>query len=79
MEFTNNRAGLRKRAGLTQHRLAKITGIPSATISLWENEEVDIDTKLVERIAVAIGEEMNRAPAISAPEDIIRALSPARS
>lgn len=71
----NNRALLRKRAGLTQHRLSKITGIPSATISLWENSQVELEAKAVERIARAIAAELERAPVISLPEDIARVLN----
>jgi transcriptional regulator with XRE-family HTH domain len=77
MKTRSSRAVLRKRAGLTQHRLSKITGIPSATISLRENDELDLGAKEVERIARAIAEEMNHAPAISTPEDLVRVLAPA--
>lgn len=72
---SNNRAFLRKRAGLTQYRLSKITGIPSATISLWENGQVELEAKAVERIARAIATEMERTPVISLPEDIARVLN----
>ena len=34
---TNGRASIRKRAGLTQHRLAKLAGICASTISLGES------------------------------------------
>ena len=72
-----NRALLRKRAGLTQHRLSKITGIPSATISLWENHQVELCEKKVERIARVIADELNRAPAICTSDELTRVLAPA--
>lgn len=74
----SEKAQLRKRAGLTQHRLAKLTGIRSATISLWENGEVDLPPELVERIGRVIATELGRRPAFSTNE-ILNALAPAKS
>jgi transcriptional regulator with XRE-family HTH domain len=71
-----NRALLRKRAGLTQHRLSRITGIPSATISLWENHQVELCKKKVERIARAITEELNHTPAIRTADELAHVLDP---
>jgi DNA-binding XRE family transcriptional regulator len=75
---SSSRAVLRKRAGLTQHRLSKITGIPSATISLWENNEVDLGVKKVERIAQAIAKELSQAPAIYTADELTHVLTLAK-
>lgn len=68
------RALVRKRAGLTQYRLSKITGIPSATISLWENHEIELSERKVELIARAISHQMSQASMISTPADVVRVL-----
>ena|SRR6266850_1859264 len=45
---SNERATIRKRAGLTQYRLARRTGIHASTISLWENHELELAPEAVE-------------------------------
>ena len=70
----SDRALLRRRAGLTQVQLARKTGISAPQICLWENRHLELRTEQVERIAIAIVEELNRAPAISTPDDLVRVL-----
>lgn len=64
----------RKRAGLTQHRLAKLTGICASTISLWENHELELAPEVVEEIGRVIAAELNRVPVRSTPKEILHAL-----
>jgi transcriptional regulator with XRE-family HTH domain len=70
------RAMIRKRAGLTQHRLARLTGISASTISLWENHELELTPDQVEKIGRMIAQEINRVPAISTATEAVRVLSP---
>ena len=64
----SERARLRRRAGLTQHRLAKLTGICASTISLWENAEIHLPPEAVAKIGRALTTELNRAHAVSTNE-----------
>lgn len=48
------RAELRRRAGLNQHDLTKLTGISDTRISLWENRQIELPDEDVENIARAI-------------------------
>jgi transcriptional regulator with XRE-family HTH domain len=59
------RAGLRRRAGLTQHQLAKLVGKSVAAISLWETGQVEFPTSDVERIARALEQEIAKGPQVS--------------
>jgi len=72
---SNERAMIRKRAGLTQYRLARLTGICASTISLWENHELELAPEAVEKIACAIAEELNRAPAILTATEAVKTLT----
>jgi transcriptional regulator with XRE-family HTH domain len=72
----NARSIARKRAGLTQHRLAKLTGICASTISLWENYELELAPEAVEKIGRVIAAELNRVPVSSTPREIVHALTP---
>jgi len=42
---SNERAQIRKRCGLTQIHLAKLTGISQARLSSWENQETKLSPK----------------------------------
>jgi transcriptional regulator with XRE-family HTH domain len=58
----NERARLRKRAGLTQHQLARLAGKSVAAISLWETGQVELPAVDVERIARVIENEIAKGP-----------------
>ncbi len=75
----NARSIARKRAGLTQHKLAKLTGICASTISLWENHELELAPEAVKKISRVIATELNRAPVSSTPGEILEALMPVRN
>jgi transcriptional regulator with XRE-family HTH domain len=76
------RAEIRRRAGLTQHGLTKLTGISDTRISLWENGEIELPEGDVKKIAQAIEQEFERRPARLTSRGILRTLrleSPKRS
>jgi|GEM_PF-2472596 transcriptional regulator with XRE-family HTH domain len=68
------RAQLRRRAGLTQHDLTKLTGISDTRISLWENSQIELPEGAVEKIAWAIQQEFERVPTRLTGPRIRRAL-----
>jgi len=72
----NLRAHIRKRAGLTQVKLARITGISQARISAWETENVDLTPGDVAKVARAIREHLDCAPQFENVDDLARALVP---
>ena len=73
---SNERAMIRKRAGLTQHRLARLTGICASTISLWENHELELAPEAVEKIGRVIALELNRTPSILTATETVKVLAP---
>jgi len=60
------RAELRRRAGLTQVRLARLTGINATQICLWERGDIDLLDSDVKKIARAIESELAKFPQPSA-------------
>jgi transcriptional regulator with XRE-family HTH domain len=69
------RARLRRRAGLTQHQLAKLIGKSVAAISLWETGQVQLPIDDVERIARVIEDEIAKGPQISNTRQIAEVLT----
>ena len=69
----NNRAQIRKRAGLTQMKLAKLTGIPQASISSWEIGDIELKPESIALIAKVIRKQLDRAPQFNGVEDLVRA------
>ena len=72
----NFRARIRKRAGLTQMKLARLTGISQARISAWEADDAELNREGVARIANAIRKHLECAPQFETVSDIIEALTP---
>jgi transcriptional regulator with XRE-family HTH domain len=60
------RADLRRRAGLTQVRLARLTGINPTQICLWERGDIELLDSDVSKIARTIETELGRLPQPSA-------------
>jgi transcriptional regulator with XRE-family HTH domain len=73
------RAMVRRRAGLTQHQLAKRTGVHVPRISLWENGEIDLSEEEISRIAKAIARELELRPVAITPRDLTQILNPTSS
>jgi transcriptional regulator with XRE-family HTH domain len=75
----SERASLRKRAGLTQFRLAKSAGIPTPRVSLWESGEVELPPDQVLRIAKVLYRNLSNSPAFNNVTELVRALAPPAS
>ena len=73
--MANERARLRRSAGLTQLQLALRVGMSASQICLWEHSEIELSAADVEQIARAIEAELNRFPAPSSLAQIVTALS----
>jgi transcriptional regulator with XRE-family HTH domain len=58
-----SRSQLRRRAGLTLFELARRVGKSSGTLSQWERGQIELSEFDIERIARAIGTELNKLPA----------------
>ena len=71
----NERAVVRKRAGLTQHQVGKRSGVHASRISLWENGEIELAPKEVEKIAGVIAAALSYAPAVSTTRKVAQVLS----
>ena len=70
-----NRARLRRMAGLTQAQLARRVGRNHATICRWERGELDLSADDVEKIAAVIREELAKQPVVSSPSQLIGMLA----
>ena len=62
---TNERSAIRRRAGLTQLQLSRLTKISAPRISLWENGEIDLPAEEVQRLAKALTERLNALPVVT--------------
>lgn len=60
MTPSTDRATLRRRAGLSQARLASLTGISAPRICLWERGEIELRPEQIERIRYIISSELAR-------------------
>ena len=59
-EFRALTATMRRRLGMSQMRLSRKTGISSTQLSRWESGVVDLERAELQRIAIAIDEQMTR-------------------
>jgi transcriptional regulator with XRE-family HTH domain len=73
--MVNERARLRRMAGLTQKQLAQRVGMSASQLCLWEHTEIELTLTDVEQIARAIETELNRFPTPSDLAQIMSALS----
>jgi transcriptional regulator with XRE-family HTH domain len=70
-----DRAQIRKRAGLTQIKLAKLTGISQTRLCFWENEELELSYGDVERIAQILKENLVRLHVFRVPQKLCAPLA----
>lgn len=56
--MSTERATLRRRAGLSQARLASLTGISAPRLCLWERNLIELKPEQLERIQSVIGGEL---------------------
>ncbi len=73
----NDRAQIRKSAGLTQVMLARLADISQARISSWENGDAELAPDDVAKIAKAIRKHLDRAPQFTSLSDLVRVLATA--
>jgi transcriptional regulator with XRE-family HTH domain len=73
---SSTRAQIRKRSGLTQIRLARLTGVSQARLSSWENYDVELSPQEVRRVARVLQECLTRSPAFDGATDLALALAP---
>jgi transcriptional regulator with XRE-family HTH domain len=72
---SSTRALIRKQSGLTQRKLAKLTGIHYSLISSWENGDIEFSPERVAKIGSAIAEQLGRIPVMpTTSADVVRAL-----
>jgi transcriptional regulator with XRE-family HTH domain len=73
----NGRAQIRRSAGLTQMRLARLAEISQSRISCWENGDTELAAEDVTKIAKAIRKHLDRAAQFNTVSDLVRALAAA--
>ena len=74
MKLTD-RAQMRRRAGLTQIRLSRLADVSTFKLSLWENHEIELSAKEINRIARALAAELSKFPLISGEREIANVLA----
>jgi len=72
----SERALIRKRAGLTQLTLARLTDMSQSRISSWENGDRELAIYEVEKIAKVIREHLEDGPQYGCLGDLVQALVP---
>jgi transcriptional regulator with XRE-family HTH domain len=70
----NDRAQLRKRAGLTQLQLARLVGISAPRFCMWEKGQMDLRKELVDRIAKTLLDYLGKAPSFSELQELVQYL-----
>ena len=69
-----SRSDIRRRAGLTQHQLARLVGSSAPQICVWERSERDLPLEALTRIALVLFDRLKGLPTFDAPDDLARAL-----
>lgn len=70
----SERALLRRRAALTQGQLARRVGICAPKLCLWERGEVQLEPRVVARIAECLHQALGETPSFSDSLELARAL-----
>lgn len=76
--FPSERARIRKRAGLSQIHLAKLTGISQTRLSLWENYERELSLEEARHVAGVLYQHLSSIESFARPTDLAQALAPSR-
>ena len=76
MSHESLRSTARKQAGVTQHALAKLTGIPAPTISLWERDLANLPPARVEQIATILFQRISKGLVFGSAHDLLTKLLP---
>lgn len=72
----SDKAQIRKAAGLTQVKLARLTRISQSRISSWENGDTELEPGDLLRIAKVIRKHLDRAAKFIALSDLVRPSAP---
>ena len=72
--MTTSRSELRKRAGLTQLQLARLTGSSAPQICVWERGDRDLPPKIVSRIARVLYDQLTGIPQFQNLDELTRVL-----
>jgi len=75
--MSTTRALMRKQSGLSQRKLARLTGIHHSLISSWENGDITFSPERIAKIGRVIVEELSRIPEKPTAADVARALTEA--
>jgi transcriptional regulator with XRE-family HTH domain len=70
-----DRAGIRRRAGLTQLRLSRLAKVSPPRISLWENGEIQLRPEELERIAAVLANCLSSTPVVIDKEVLVKTLA----
>jgi transcriptional regulator with XRE-family HTH domain len=73
-----DRAQIRKRAGLSQIRLAKLTGISQTRLSFWENYERELSPEEVRHVANVLHKRLTTPESFKGAIELAQALAPSR-
>lgn len=73
-----DRAQIRKRAGLSQIRLSKLTGISQTRLSFWENHERELSPEEVRHVASVLHERLSAPESFEGAIELAQALAPSR-
>jgi transcriptional regulator with XRE-family HTH domain len=76
--FPGERARIRKRAGLTQLQLAKLTGISQTRISFWENYERELSCGDMQHVVGVLHERLSTSKNFRGAAELAKALVPIR-
>jgi transcriptional regulator with XRE-family HTH domain len=71
----NARSAIRRRAGLTQLQLSRLTKISPPRISLWDNGEVELRSEELQRIAEVLAEHLSAVPIVTEKQALLEALT----
>jgi transcriptional regulator with XRE-family HTH domain len=72
---TNERSGIRRRAGLTQLRLSRLAKVSPPRISLWENGEIELRSEELQRIAEVLAEHLSAVPVVTEKQALVDSLT----
>jgi transcriptional regulator with XRE-family HTH domain len=76
--FPSERARIRKRAGLTQLHLAKLTGISQTRLSFWENYERELSPEELQHIVRVLHQRLSAPKNFRRAIELAHALAPRR-
>ena len=71
---SSERAQIRKRSGLTQIRLARLTGVSQARLSSWENHETELSPEDIMSVARVLEKYLRQPMSFDGTKELAQAL-----